>query len=94
MKFAGLILICATSSLALILPAIGVVEFPAANPTPTPFGSTVPVAPPLTPQAAANSGNQLGMGIWLLLAPVCLFGLAMWTFAPNPSGSKSKFTKS
>lgn len=31
MKFAGLILICASSSLALLLPALGVVKFPMLN---------------------------------------------------------------
>ncbi len=143
MKFTGLILICATSCLALILPAIGVVEFPnvqrlqaepnssgflanaatessnrawnpaanssdlganpgyypnasapATNPTSSPFSPTVTVTPTLASQAAASSSNKLGMGMWLLLAPVCMLGLALWTFAPNPSGSKPKYSKS
>lgn len=148
MKFTGLVLICATSCLALILPAIGVVHFPKAqlsatsdsisasstasvpvtariapNPIPistpwtqatpqqeikpslngmpnSPFpGSTFPPAAlpqpelthraPLAPDAAIPS-NKLGMGIWLLLAPVCLIGLAMWSFSPNPSIAKPK----
>jgi hypothetical protein len=157
MKFTGLILICATSCLALILPAIGVVQFPK-NPestfgpsslspsqgfpvmaqtglgtTPTnqpwtqelPFASqpnspfpgsvlppssrlpTNPTTPPPftspTPKDAAGqmqgaqntdvntaSNNKLGLGLWLLLAPVCLVGLAMWTFSPNPSGVKPR----
>ena len=162
MKFTGLILICATSCLALILPAIGVVQFPKASeplyadtslassqglpvstqsgmgssPTTLPWtpsmqpssqqashfqASTMPPSlmppnfmppgpvshPPLTSQAPlaaagqfndgvaqldgpANSGGKLGMGIWVMLLPVCLIGLAMWTFAPNPSGAKSR----
>ena len=153
MKFTGLILICASSCLALILPAIGVVQFPKAtqthfagteaqtlpastpvwtqsnsnpanipiqpNPqwkpaspqrdflpetierTPSPF----PVAPATQPiyqptlanvnsQGTATATNpKFGMGIWLLLAPACLIGLALWTFSPNPSGVKPKTTK-
>ncbi len=147
MKFTGLILICATSCLALILPAIGVVHFPKAqlaassgsiaasstvsvpvttqnapNPIPnsspwtqappqqeikpswngmpnSPFpGSALPPASlpqPLTNPAASASdalipSNKLGMGIWLLLAPVCLIGLALWFLSPNPSLAKPK----
>lgn len=148
MKFTGLILICATSCLALILPAIGVVHFPKAHqaatagsisasstvsfpvmmqnsPNPIPYnspwtraspqqeiqpssngmpnspfpGSTLPPTslpqPQLTNPAslasdAAISSNKLGMGIWLLLAPVCLIGFAMWSFSPNPSIAKPK----
>ena len=149
MKFTGLILICATSCLALILPAIGVVHFPkeqltassgsiaassstgsvsvttqnALNPIPnslpwtqatpqqeikpslngipnSPFpGSTLPPAVLPQPQStdpatlainATVSSDKLGMGIWLLLAPICLIGLAMWSFSPNPSVTKSK----
>ncbi len=147
MKFTGLILICASSCLALILPAIGAIQFPklnqtthsttatgeipssfpfvvqnipALNPnnspwvqatsqrdflpnsnniTNSPFPAAIfpPGSPtqtslaasvsPATPVAdAAPNGNKLGMGIWLLLAPVCLIGLAMWTFSPNPTG--------
>ena len=149
MKFTGLILICATSCLALILPAIGVVQFPksrdsqastvslpptqafpittqsglGAAPTnqswsqtlppngqPTsPFAATLPGSPnsqaPITAQSPMDAAGQwngapqgdgtssttkFGMGLWLLLAPVCLIGLAMWTFSPNPSGTKSR----
>ena len=137
MKFTGLILICATSCLALILPAVGVVQFPKASeplyadtrlassqgwPVSTQSGmgsspnnlSWTPSMPPgptshppLTSQAplvadrqfddrvpqldgTANSGGTLGMGIWFMLVSVCLIGLAMWTFAPNPSGAKSR----
>ena len=165
MKFTGLILICATSCLALILPAIGVVHFPKTSeslsaassiassqglpvstqsgmgfsPTNLPWSQVLPPSsqqalppssqqaspfqastmppslmppgptsqPPMTSQAAmdaagqfngsapqldgtANSGGKLGMGVWLMLVPVCLIGLAMWTFAPNPSGAKSR----
>ena len=147
MKFTGLILICASSCLALILPAIGAIQFPKLNQTthPTratggipasfpfdvqnipahnpnnpswgqpasqrdflpnsnnitnsPFPSAIfpsgsptqtPLAAPVAPATpvadAAPDGNKLGMGIWLLLAPVCLVGLAMWTFSPNPTG--------
>lgn len=146
MKFTGLILICASSCLALILPAIGVVQFPKLSqtihattetggiPTSFPFGVQKPpgsypnnlpwtqttpprdflpnsnnatyspfpaaILPPGSTQTplegaaapaphvtdATPPGNKLGMGIWLLLAPVCLIGLAMWTFSPNPSG--------
>ncbi len=154
MKFTGLILICASSCLALILPAIGVVQFPktmqpqsslmqtstfpTSTPTSTPVSapsnagsaqSNFPNSPQWTPaspqrdflpnslnsttspfpthqssaatptasidQTTPNlsdgsppTGQKFGMGVWLLLAPVCLIGLAMWTFSPNPSGAK------
>jgi len=157
MKFTGLILICATSCLALILPAIGVVHFPKTSeslsaassiassqglpvstqsgmgfsPTNLPWSQVLPPSsqqvlpfhastmppslmpagptsqPPMTSQApmdaagqfngsapqldgTASSGGKLGMGVWFMLVPVCLLGLAMWTFAPNPSGAKSR----
>ena len=148
MKFTGLILICATSCLALVLPAIGVVHFPktqlatssgsiavsstwsvpvttqnAPNPIPnslpwtqalpqhelkpslngmpnSPFpGSPLPPAALPQPQStdpatlavdATITSHKLGMGIWLLLAPICLIGLAMWSFSPNPSVAKPK----
>ncbi|MEQ1830511.1 MAG: hypothetical protein ABL921_31435 [Pirellula sp.] len=131
MKFTGLILICASSCLALLLPAIGVVQFPkiqqqAAQPELPGYPISTPASPnsaapvwqpairndvmpsgpmlqnpfpqaqppmnttlPIDPQAQvpqANSRSKLGMGIWLLLGPVCLIGLALWTIAPNPSG--------
>jgi hypothetical protein len=140
MKFTGLILICASSCLALILPAIGVVQFPKAprsakqlnvslnlpsespqqpqaliaapasngtgwvraNPSTTPSGqlpnAVSPFPPSLQPQDSAQSSptdqvglveksstSKLGVGIWLLLGPICLIGLALWTFSPNPS---------
>ena len=147
MKFTGLILICASSCLALVLPAIGVVQFsklnqtthtikatgpmpasfpsviqntPGPNPNNLPWIQSTPqtdflpnsnnrthspfpaaILPPGSPTqtrvaaqvtfsppvpVAAPTGNKLGMGIWLLLAPVCLIGLAMWTFSSNPTG--------
>lgn len=149
MKFTGLILICATSCLALILPAIGVVHFPKAHlaatsgsisvsstvsfpvmmqntlnaiPSSSPWTQATPqqnikpslqgmpnspfpgsaLLPASLPQPqltnpawlaadATLSSNKLGMEIWLLLAPVCLIGLAMWSFSPNPSVAKRKF---
>ncbi len=148
MKFTGLILICATSSLALILPAIGVVHFPKtqatplapvpgfltnapSNPSQLAWNPTSPgsdllsnarampgtAAPyPSMPMAPYNSNaalipgakisdakipnangqpmqsanNKLGVGIWLMLGPVCLLGLVMWTFGSNPSGAKPR----
>lgn len=135
MKFAGLILICASSCLALILPAVGVVQFPKVsrggmaqipNTSPNSINRAdgLPVSttsntwaphqaitnellpnhvpspfPNAAPEAVANQvpvenrsvlDMKLGMGIWLLLAPACLLGLAMWTFGPMPSGSRTK----
>ena len=157
MKFTGLILICATSCLALILPAIGVVHFPknggstpsasslapsqgfpvmaqstlGSTPATQPWTQELPPAsqpaspfpasalppslglppnpttlPPFTSPTPMNataqmqgvqnadgttaSTNKLGLGIWLLLAPVCLIGLAMWSLSPNPSGAKPR----
>ncbi len=154
MKFTGLILICASSCLALILPAIGVVHFPKTippqsslmqtstfttstptstpvsapnsgglpqsnfpnsphwtqtsspsdflpntlNSAPSPFpaqqsSTATPAAPiqlatPNLSNGSSPAGQKFGMGVWLLLAPICLIGLAMWTFSPNPSGGK------
>jgi len=140
MKFIGLILICASSCLALILPAIGVVQFPSevrsakqlpislnlpsespqqpqalvaapasngtgwepATPSIMPPGqlpnAASPFPPPLQPQVSAqpsptdqvelvekSSTSKLGMGVWLLLGPICLIGLALWSLSPNPS---------
>lgn len=120
MKFTGLILICAASSLALILPATGVVRFPMqtgavvaligqgnapsstlppglpvavaapANGLP-PLGGAVPSSPQENADGAASSGSawtkqKVGMGVWLLLGPTVLIGLALWTFAPNRRG--------
>jgi hypothetical protein len=154
MKFTGLILICASSCLALILPAIGVVQFPkttqtqpfiaqpltalpptfqtsapfsatnspgmpqsdfpsssqwtqsspqrdflpnSPNPTTSPFPTPLPQQSEVQaqslvdlnlPETSAPTGQKFGMGVWLLLAPVCLIGLALWTFSPNPSGGR------
>ena len=147
MKFTGLILICASFSLALILPAIGVVQFPRIvrsapastfptsvstsavpiatsqpehangtgwSPASRPLGNYESILPssPFPPSMQTQPTNEsqrpsmqqiksmaqddnpaaskLGMGIWLLLGPVSLFGLALWTFSPNPSGTKSR----
>jgi hypothetical protein len=154
MKFTGLILICASSCLALILPAIGAVQFPktmqprssviqapnfpsstltstqlspqknegfsqsnlpnspqwtqtspqqdflpgSLNSTSSPFPTqqspalTTPAplqeAVPNLSEGNTPSVQKFGMGVWLLLAPVCLIGLAMWTFSPNPTDAK------
>lgn len=126
-KFTGLILICAASALALLLPALGVVKFPMVPGTVAP-GTVVPgisqvtetnsALPPTIPQslppglmtgtnlagnptagtdpAGTGSGpflfgppwtkQKLGLNVWLLLGPVLVIGLAMWTFAPNRGG--------
>lgn len=141
MKFASLILLCATSSLALILPALGVVSFPqqlirqsdlqptsmttgtesgpsgvwqpAQGSAPAPFGThgtsnqgglpiatTLPPASSSSPPSLDPSGfnptpnlagtmpgeepNKLGTGLWLLLGPVWIASLVMWTIAPGP----------
>ncbi|AMV31212.1 hypothetical protein VN12_03775 [Pirellula sp. SH-Sr6A] len=146
MKFASLILLCATSSLALILPALGVVSFPQqliknsdlpstmSPPGPdgvppggwqsaqgglpiatsipnSSLGTPAPIAPPslatqprsppsLDPMAHGHSTfepnivsdeknpNKVGTGLWLLLGPVWLASLAMWTIAPGPKTGK------
>ncbi|MFN7738554.1 MAG: hypothetical protein ACK52S_10705 [Pirellula sp.] len=151
MKFTGLILICASSCLALLLPAIGLVKFPilpnqasgvaqasgsaqgvsgapgglpvsapnstadlnslagigaptgggtgisdggGANPWGIPIGSTDP-----SPETLGALGKlpftdihtqKYGLGAWLLLGPMTLLGLALWTFAPRPSSSRRK----
>ncbi len=139
MKFAGLIIICASSCLALILPAIGVVHFPKAVRSAKPLPVSLLLSPqsPQQPQALfappASSGtswapatpsvmqtellpnpaspfpptmrsqdsaqptsteeaglvekypaSKIGIGVWLLLCPVCLIGLAIWSLSPNP----------
>lgn len=167
MKFWGLILICASSSLSLLLPALGLVKFPmqphpvgdatsaqwpnvppnlntpsdgripnalGAQPTgmsndprnagpwagngiaalPSPSGPaprespTLPVSAPLLPRALGPNGSpanvasdppslalgklpftqvptqKVGLGIWLLLGPLMLLGLAIWTLSPGP----------
>lgn len=116
-KFTGLILICAASALALLLPALGVVKFPivpgtsqvtetnSALPPTSPHavppglmtGTNLAGTPPVAaPPAAADSGpilfgppwtkQKLGLNVWLLLGPVLVIGLVMWTFAPNRGG--------
>jgi len=131
MKFIGLILMCAASSMALLLPAIGVVKFPildqeslqqaqastsqdspqstpAQNPDPQTSTGLLVAAQvsgadnaPQAPQPPAPTSELLGklpftqipsqrtgLGIWLLLVPSILLGLAMWTFGSNPKTSK------
>lgn len=66
MKFTGLIIICAASCLALILPAIGVVQFPvggvsgmvAANSQPTTGGGLFPGA-----QNSPSSNGPFGLPV-------------------------------
>jgi hypothetical protein len=147
MKFIGLIVMCASSCLSLILPAFGLVQFPkgigsvrshvyvshtastghtqqpdlnrpmaqdrqsSMDVLPGTFtSSTVPPAnyfpPNNQPLADAQpstttiyspsqpgletgpTGIRLGMGLWLLLMPICLTGLVLWSIAPNPSAGK------
>lgn len=151
-KFISLIVICATSCLALILPAVGVVPFPrelsgvrspsqnampnAANvgengadtgglgpwgvefagqnpagvsgaglpvsttgisgyqSSPTLAGSEPPPGLDLSVvQAGTLDGvsnyDSLGFGIWLLLVPIWLGALAVWSITPTPK-SRSK----
>jgi hypothetical protein len=122
MKFTGLILICAASALALLLPALGMVKFPMVETGPAvnasidpslPPGRPVavpsspvpnPLAPaPIQPEAALNSTaphqgppsllgppwttQKLSLNAWLMLGPVLLLGLGLWTFGPNRGGS-------
>ena len=129
MKFMGLILMCAASSMALILPALGVVKFPVldqqtlqalAAEAQSLGQNPVPPAPSSEPQSSAGlsaaaqvsaqqqpqetstttSGSTLGkipftqigsqkvgLGVWLLLLPTLLVGLAMWTFGSSPKAS-------
>jgi len=131
MKFIGLILMCAASSMALLLPAIGVVKFPildqaslqqaqastsqdplqstpAQNPDPQTSAGLLIAAQvsgadnaPQVPQPPAPTSEllgklpftqipsqRMGLGVWLLLVPSILLGLAMWTFGSNPKTSK------
>ena len=153
MKFTGLILICASSCLALILPAFGIVQFPKVNQSmpifmgaarpvssgtnnlagvpqtpftqlqssssnfrqtnpnsnsdvlpggfpastnsaasPFPPSTSTPSLTAITPDTTPSNGaaSKFGMGVWLLLGPVCLIGLGLWSFSPNPSGSRPK----
>ena len=146
MKFASLILLCATSSLALVLPALGVVSFPQqliknsdlpsttsvpgpeggptggwqpaqgglpiatgfANSSLPPSATTAPpsfpsqslVPPSLDPRAlndptlqqnsvgVEEHPSKVGTGLWLLLGPIWLASLCMWTIAPGPKTGK------
>ena len=150
MKFTGLILICASSCLALLLPAIGLVKFPflttqasgptqasadpaglpvsalsngmanpnalgglgspssggaggggtansnggGANPWGIPIGSTDPLPEPLGALGKLPFTDiptqKYGLGAWLLLGPMALVGLALWTFSTRPSSSRRK----
>jgi len=119
MKFTGLILICASCVLALVLPAIGLVKFPmrsgALPLTATPAALSAPPSLPVNHQSPAGfsgtspavpsahalvsqidadthagrdagqpSTQRIGMGVWLLLGPTVLIGLALWAMGPNP----------
>jgi hypothetical protein len=114
MKFTGLILMCAASSLALLLPAMGVVHFPMTNPSslsqpanalpPSGLAVAVPGSSPadspgdgveasrLTTESVPSllgppwTKQKLGLNAWLLLGPVLLLGLGLWTFGPNRGG--------
>ena len=157
MKFMGLILMCAASSMALLLPAMGVVKFPVLDETTlqslvgeaqiqatelavgqtgeqfggqlsNTLGNTLGDAKNRDPQTSAGmlvaaqvsgqpsnpeaTGSQsktsgstkteylgkipftqigsqrVGLGVWLLLLPTILLGLAMWTFGSSPKSSK------
>ena len=165
-KFASLTLLCATSILALVLPALGVVSFPeqfisadvnhrttllgeiehplpdspstslelsegvparnasfGGNPAGAHPGPTTPVYPPGAggafphgPQPVVPSGavgaqvppgmpishqdplgwnqdpqtQKVGTGIWLLLGPVWLLALLIWSIAPDPNTTSSR----
>jgi len=129
MKFMGLILMCAASSMALLLPAMGVVKFPvldestlqslvgeagdAENRDPQTSPGMLVAAQvsgqPSNPEATGLQRNtsgstkteylgkipftqigsqRVGLGVWLLLLPTILLGLAMWTFGSSPKSSK------
>lgn len=135
-KFMSLIAMCATSCLALLLPAIGVVPFPkqlsgintpgvnalpnagemtgtqnfggASMPglpistsgvpgfpsSPTLAGVELPQGPDATTtQSAGINGiskyDTLGFGIWLLLVPIWLLSLVVWSVTPT-STNRSK----
>lgn len=140
-KFISLIVMCATSCLALLLPAVGVVPFPKqlsgintplppTNPSTidafgnqNPTANTMPGLPisasnvaglPVSPtlsssnfaggDAIQGTGNAippstgieivskydtLGFGIWLLLVPIWIVSLVVWSVTPTPK-SRSK----
>ena len=119
MKFFGLILMCAASSMTLLLPAMGVVKFPildqaslqsapAQNTDPQTSAGLLVAAQvsgadnaPQLPQPPSPTSEllgklpftqipsqRMGLGVWLLLVPSILLGLAMWTFGSNPKTSK------
>jgi hypothetical protein len=117
MKFTGLILICATSALALLLPALGMVKFPMVDvrsessvaidpsappglPVATPGlsggmpssptdSSTAPTTAPSAPASLLGppwTRQKLSLNAWLMLGPVMLLGIGLWTLAPNRGG--------
>jgi hypothetical protein len=120
MKFTGLILICATSSLALLLPALGMVKFPMVDQRKMASGTIAPSLPPgqlsgrpvavsdlgalPVDAAVANTAipasdgqppsllgppwtkQKIGLNAWIMLGPVLLLGIVLWTFAPNRGG--------
>jgi hypothetical protein len=60
MKFAGLILICASSSLALLLPALGVVKFPLQS-NPSSSNASWTTSAQASPPGAAVSSDPQGI---------------------------------
>jgi hypothetical protein len=68
MKFTGLILICASSVLALLLPAIGVVKFPMAN-------SAAMLNKQSDPGTPSVSGSPSGLPVSVPGLPVSVPGL-------------------
>lgn len=135
-KFISLIVMCATSCLALLLPAVGVVPFPkqlsgintqlpptnpspngafsnqnaSSNPMPglpisAPNVTGLPVSPtlsssnfggldptqgtgttisPSTGIEIVSKYDTLGFGIWLLLVPIWIVSLVVWSVTPTP----------
>ncbi|MBM3963740.1 MAG: hypothetical protein FJ308_01550 [Planctomycetes bacterium] len=65
-----------------------------ANPWGIPIGSTDPSTETLgalgkLPFTDIHT-QKYGLGAWLLLGPMILVGLALWTFSPRPSTSRRK----
>ncbi len=161
LKFASLVLLCATSCLALVLPALGVVAFPDElvnanhshshafehSHSPDPFTSVATqnqgvnagnapvenwgggaslvqptVPPPGFPITTSNpptfsqpgyppqqsgyppqpehgaqdllshggASQKVGTGIWLLLGPVWILSLILWSIAPTPNAKQKQ----